>query len=384
MTSRVQETFHLFFNRTPPDDARMAFDLDDNEDHESDQDVTKSGDSGALPSNFIHVRGAGTNQFGTFEIIGGFNVESGVLSCQRIYVSTTDGSDSKSNKSTKDKSKETNSTPMRKSYFTRKRPVSFKRRDYGDNNKMKDTEGAGRRSSGVGRKRQRVHVPEVSSSKSEDLSVKNKGITTPAELPMPSSIAPVTSIQNAPTRQTAPAPVVKVAVAGKRPSPGKNIQIGKKSKGISHHKNSQTTNSAKTIAIPKVGHPLDARWRSAHFLYYHRHTDEADTQESTATNSAPTPVTPTKTSYVVYEGEMDVGNNIRDGKGVCLYNNNMIYEGVWKKNKEHGYGSLFTGDRNHTIYVGEWERGKMVSSNSRKQFTLQRIVSVPHSFPYLF
>ena len=39
----------------------------------------------------------------------------------------------------------------------------------------------------------------------------------------------------------------------------------------------------------------------------------------------------------------------------------MIYEGEWRKNKEHGHGSLYNADRSQTIYIGDWERGKMVS-----------------------
>jgi hypothetical protein len=37
----------------------------------------------------------------------------------------------------------------------------------------------------------------------------------------------------------------------------------------------------------------------------------------------------------------------------------MLYEGDWKKNKEHGRGILMTADRKRIIYEGEWERGRM-------------------------
>ncbi len=372
MTSRVQESFHLFFNSTPPDDARMAFDLDENEDNDDEKDTTKAvDDSGSLPSDYIHVRGAGTNQFGTFEIIGGYDPHAGILSCQRIYVSTTDNTDSKSDKSTKDKAKDTVSTPMRKSYFTRKRPVSFK---YGtEERKKRRAEGGGKRSSG-GRKRLRVATEVPPSSKSDDVVLKNKFNLIPNPVSVAAPIAPAPPVQNILTQPETNTVSLKIQPSGRRSSPGKSSHSGRKSKPapVSHGKSNQTSKSLNSIAIPKVGNPLEARWRSAHYLYYHRHTDGSENPEASLSTSAPTPVTPTKTSYVVYEGEMNAGNNIRDGKGVCLYNNNMIYEGDWKKNKEHGFGSLFTGDRSHTIYAGEWERGKMVSLNALVEVCISR------------
>jgi hypothetical protein len=61
----------------------------------------------------------------------------------------------------------------------------------------------------------------------------------------------------------------------------------------------------------------------------------------------------------VYEGEMIVGRNLQNGRGVCLYNNSTLYEGGWKNNKEYGFGMLLTGDGKQIIYSGDWERGKM-------------------------
>jgi hypothetical protein len=59
----------------------------------------------------------------------------------------------------------------------------------------------------------------------------------------------------------------------------------------------------------------------------------------------------------VYEGEMHDG--VRDGNGICLYNNNTLYEGQWKKNREHGIGTLMSSDRKRVIYQGAWEKGRM-------------------------
>jgi hypothetical protein len=52
-------------------------------------DKVESGEGGeyneklALPEGRIHVRGYGTNRFGTFEIVGSLDLESGMLHCQR-------------------------------------------------------------------------------------------------------------------------------------------------------------------------------------------------------------------------------------------------------------------------------------------------------------
>ena len=37
----------------------------------------------------------------------------------------------------------------------------------------------------------------------------------------------------------------------------------------------------------------------------------------------------------------------------------MLYEGEWKRDKEHGKGKLMTADRSRIIYEGEFERGRM-------------------------
>ena len=59
----------------------------------------------------------------------------------------------------------------------------------------------------------------------------------------------------------------------------------------------------------------------------------------------------------MYEGEMV--DSRRHGRGICLYSNDMVYQGEWKRNKEHGQGQLWTADRKRMIYQGEFERGRM-------------------------
>lgn len=84
--------------------------------------------------------------------------------------------------------------------------------------------------------------------------------------------------------------------------------------------------------LPSDGDPLLARWRAAHYLYYQR--EEADPDDGEANTS-------TKIKSVVYEGEMVDG--YRGGMGICLYNNDTMYEGQWKKNKEVSDGFSIGG-----------------------------------------
>lgn len=113
------------------------------------------------------------------------------------------------------------------------------------------------------------------------------------------------------------------------------------------------------LKLPNVGDPFKARWRAAHFLYYHRDdptvvplntavegSNGANVHAAPAATSAPAP----SPMYLVYEGEML--NSHRHGRGVCLYNNGMLYEGEWMRDKEHGYGSLMSSDRKYLFYKG--------------------------------
>jgi hypothetical protein len=113
------------------------------------------------------------------------------------------------------------------------------------------------------------------------------------------------------------------------------------------------------IRLPAAGDPKKARWRAAHFLYYQRQEPESQPSQSSDGSAAKpnSPKVTQKPKYVIYEGELV--DNKREGRGICLYSNGTMFEGEWKRNKEHGYGKLVTSDRRKTIYEGEWERGKM-------------------------
>jgi hypothetical protein len=377
MTSRVQETFHLFFNATPPKDAYVTFyDPVEDDTSEKQDDDSKEGSIArpqdesmnnimdhtktTLPEGYLHVRGAGTNIFGTFEILGGFNVETSVLEIQRIYVITNDVIEEETKQTrvrSKSKPKETSPPSEKKSYFTRKRPTVLFR--YGDSPEPEMSSST--------KKRQRVASEPGPLSPLEGIDKeKIKLITDDKSGKQEGPVLSITVVDSAPAKIS----------TSKRPSPDKiTPKLTLKSKGMSTQpvKTSSVSPVLRTkssfSAIPKAGKPEDARWRSAHFLYYHRHAEDSET--SNVPSQSP------RTSYVVYEGDMNEGGCIRDGKGVCLYNNDYIYEGDWRKNKEHGKGTLFSGDRKRKIYEGEWERGKMVSFFTLLQFCmiLLRIIS---------
>ncbi|VEU34014.1 unnamed protein product [Pseudo-nitzschia multistriata] len=154
---------------------------------------------------------------------------------------------------------------------------------------------------------------------------------------------------------------------------------------------SSAKNGSAYIHLPHVGDPKKARWRAAHFLYYQREDPDqqpppsqpqsgSNNHNSNNSNSGNHPASResgggnggkkqggdgdephggsrSKPRYVVYEGEMVDGK--REGRGICLFSDGTLYEGEWKRNKEHGYGTLTTSDRTRTIYEGEWERGRM-------------------------
>ena len=322
---QVPENFTLFFNATPPKDARVLF-FDAGEDADNKDAKTE-----LLPSGRIHVRGMGSNQYGTWELIGSLDMSTGVLECQRMYVRKPDKTPPPSRKK----------VPIRESprvtidaeigartQSTRKRQLSWRKRASlsEENDDMRN-----RRSS-------------TSSMKKPRLSNFDK-----------SSAAVVAAMMYSPPGMI-PSTVSARLVPG--PSPleaGKGLMSGAKKRAAQTNKSASPANSS-SVKLPTVGDPNDARWRAAHFLYYRRYDPSS---EEAIGGGGSTGGSSHMASFVVYEGEMSQGNCLRDGQGICLYSNGTLYEGEWKRNKEHGKGTLMTADRKRVIYKGEWERGRM-------------------------
>lgn len=339
LSSRVAEKFCLFFNACPPKDARILY-VDDEQKMEKPKtsEVSDQSDSdrsiGLLSPGYVHVRGMGTNQFGTFELLGSLNIENGVLECQRMYVATVDTASSPRTKKSRSPSGSRTDTPegTPRAYNTRKRPkMSWQRRSSLDDED--DAIAKRRNSGGSAKKRPRIIPP-----------------TPNGKLPMPNI-----PVLNA----TAVPKLVAVALptsGSKRPSPRAGATPRKTSRSAPRDKSSSTSSSPTVYAkLPAAGDPREARWRAAHFLYYQRIDPPADAESGGGTKTSNNAAA----SYVVYEGEMLKGECLRDGRGVCLYSNGTLYEGDWKRNKEHGNGTLMSSDRKRIIYTGEWERGRM-------------------------
>lgn len=322
--NQVRENFTLFFNATPPQNARVLF-------FDAGEDVDKDGKSELLRSGRIHVRGMGSNQYGTWELIGSLDISTGVLECQRMYVRKPEKSPSSSRKKVAIRGSPRVSIDAEgraRAQSTRKRQLSWRKRA---SLSEEDNDVHSRRAS-------------TSSMKKPRLSNFDK-----------SSAAVVTAMMYSP-----PGMISSAESARRLPGPlpleaSKGLMTGAKKRAAQSNKSTSPANSS-SVKLPTVGDPNEARWRAAHFLYYRRYDPSS---EEAIGGGGSTGVSSNTASFVIYEGEMSQGNCMRDGRGICLYSNGTLYEGEWKRNKEHGKGTLMTADRKHVIYKGEWERGRM-------------------------
>jgi hypothetical protein len=401
--NRVAEEFSLFLNATPPKDARTIF-LEEDEDvaggvsppadgsGESKDDKaqeqakierTKQAAAALLPTGKIHVRGVGTNQFGIFELLGSFDPDTKVLELQRMYVSTADPNPAPKssspvrktpNKSSAAKSAGgTGSTNKSRPYSTRKRQLSWQRRSTLSDD---EDEIVGiRRHSGASKKRPRSGSTTSGVSAADSSKSSSSSMPPPGQIMLQSSSIP--SGGTRPPSLIVPGGVVSsssTSASKKRPSPTATAAAGtsspKKRGGSAQAKSAAAAAAAATspstvVKVPSVGAATEARWRAAHFLYYQRNDQSFDDTGASGTSAGNSNSgAAAATSFVVYEGELLLGKCMREGRGVCLYNNGTLYEGDWKKNREHGKGTLMTADRRRIIYKGEWERGRMHGAGS--------------------
>lgn len=318
----------------PATDARVLFPATDEDVNEQSKEGTAVTRSDILPPGYIHVRGSGSNQYGTWELIGSFNVDTSVLECQRMYVrmeeKKTPGRRGRPRKSEMKKKVSIEdgleTTPSLGPRSTRKRQLSWRKR--ASLSEDDEPDGSSRRSSTGSGKRGRPRKQSVD--------------TTSQTAPFVSPTGTIVSFQPTGGTKRLPMPSPR--------GPVKTAMAGPKKRA----KASPPATSSSAIKLPRAGDPNEARWRAAHFLYYQRYDDATSDGEGTggASNEG-------SDSFVVYEGEMTKGYCLREGRGVCLYNNGTLYEGEWKRNKEHGKGTLMTADRKHIIYKGDWERGRM-------------------------
>ena len=380
-TPRIKEVFYLFFNGTPGKDAHDAFVDSDLTmkanamlDNEGSTDVPSSGDDEKsnkseddkkhlLKEGCIHVRGHGTNRFGTFEIVGSFDPETEILQVQRMYVPVKEEKGTGTSKKRGRRSRTEAARLLAESADTgdidrgsgRKRKTSWKTRskdmssfgdDTPDNRKgdiasivKKRSRLSGEGGGSTGTKSTTggtTPLPQCRGNDGSSLKINMSVLKNPSALKPSPSPASATGSGKKKGKKKAPPPF-----QAKGPFPGTVAPI------------------APVPTLPTEGDPFLARWRAAHYLYYQRIEHNPD-------DDGPTWGAPSNPSWgnytvtvksVVYEGEMHDG--VREGRGLCLYNNNLMYEGEWKRNKEHGKGTLMSPDRSRIIYQGDWEKGRM-------------------------
>mmetsp|Transcript_30948 Transcript_30948/g.66904 ORF Transcript_30948/g.66904 Transcript_30948/m.66904 type:complete len:1123 (-) Transcript_30948:118-3486(-) len=430
--NRIREMFYLFFNATPPPDAREAFVDSDStiaanqllEDRSSTSVADKedgAADGGAeverklhlLKKGYIHVRGYGTNRFGTFEIVGSLDPKTGNLQCQRMYVPVPTAAEiSKATGQRRSSSGRflsgldltipEDDEDGKKRGSNRKRKSTWKKRDM-DSSGFEEIGVDGIPVNGPGARG--IDIASIVKKRSR-LSNENgmSKQTTPgsggaaklppqcrgaAEGPIGTHAPPAGSAMSAVGTKPTPsprAPPAKATSAGSGKKGGKK----KKAKGggnaqapaLQSYKAPNSgikgpmPGSAPPVTViptlPTAGDPYLARWRAAHYLYYQRVEQEpegesaANPKDDATTGSNPNN-TLVKINYVIYEGEMHDG--VRDGRGICLFNNGTLYEGQWKRNKEHGTGTLMSADRKRIIYTGAWEKGKMHGHGEYRYYT---------------
>lgn len=354
-TQRVHEEFYLFLNACPGESALFSFDV------VQDQ----------MPPPHVRdpilVRGSGENQFGTFEICGYLDIGTMEMEIQRQYVHVEEETRTRI-PSTNRKKKQRSSTSVvtrhksSRPYFTRKRQPSWKVKSQEENFEDEMHK----------RKKRKMNV-EIAFNDSEGYS---NGLTAPT------SVASAVSVESGPDSvllssdshvnnvETARTPIKRktsnlVSSARKRGSTTGTIKASPK------HNHLAVISHAVAMKLPPTGDTQKSKWRAAHFLYYQRHDPEEPSQQQNQQpqqmwkqanprgppGSSSTSTISTNPKYVIYEGEM--ADSRREGRGICLYSNNMLYEGEWKRNKEHGYGRVMTSDRTRIIYEGEFERGRM-------------------------
>ena len=429
--NRIREMFYLFFNATPPPNARGEFDDSDttikanemldeksstNVDDEKKKDEGRSSGEGTdndkekqlLPKSYIHVRGYGTNRFGTFEIVGSLNPETGVLQCQRMYVPVpTSNEIAKACGGTQREPTgrfldlaipgEDDEKRDRKS-LGRKRKSTWKKLD---TDYVIGPDGIPIMVPSADGKRRRRGTGDLTSIIKKKSRLSNESTGSNSKTPP----APTAGILKAPPQcrgddggalsiqvpgasgmKPSTSPRTTTSGSGKRGKKKKNKGGGQAQSAPASYKGSvaaakvapppQSIIPAPTL--PSSGDPILSRWRAAHYLYYQRVEMEPEGEGSSWATSAAATANPSssgggaesssgttgdinpdlvKINYVIYEGEMQDG--VRHGRGICLYNNNTLYEGQFKKNFQHGSGKLMSADRKRVIYDGMWEKGKM-------------------------
>eukprot|EP00535_Pseudo-nitzschia_heimii_P008612 CAMPEP_0197177120 /NCGR_PEP_ID=MMETSP1423-20130617/2839_1 /TAXON_ID=476441 /ORGANISM="Pseudo-nitzschia heimii, Strain UNC1101" /LENGTH=1107 /DNA_ID=CAMNT_0042626619 /DNA_START=55 /DNA_END=3378 /DNA_ORIENTATION=+ len=381
------------------------------------------GDAKTKKLSLVQVRGCGENEFGTFEIMGYLDLNTMVMEIQRQYVVTEVAAVSPPAATRRRRSSPNSASVSEgpRPHSTRKRNPTWKRASSGPEDDrrrkrmrplsaQKQTQEPGitidsKTGNAATESNSSQLFPatpfavtssQIKPASKSDLLAKCNSNPLPSSVPsstlsdvsIPSSVNSGSVGRGSKSRLVLPVqtksavqPMNNYATGvsnGKRRSSigGHGVPVRAKRRSSAIGKpvtGSASMKSGSTyIRLPPVGDPKKARWRAAHFLYYQRDDPEqlaqqlqqqsqsgndASSSGNPASIATANKATPPKPKYVIYEGEMV--DSKREGRGVCLYTDGNMYEGEWKRNKEHGYGKLMSSDRKKIIYEGEWERGRM-------------------------
>ncbi len=345
----------------------------------------------------VQVRGWGENEFGTFEIMGYLDLNTMVMEIQRQYVVTEINAVSTPAATRRRRSSATAGFNQEgtRSHSTRKRNPTWKRASYDpeEDRRRKRTRPGQKHGSPVsidpatGNLIPAVDANGVPFPGSIPFALNPEGASSGVLLgkfdansgAIPMSTVSGSSIRGQNSRLVLPTQSKGVDSTGRRRSSSTGgVRTKRRSSSMGKSATTPTKSGSTHIRLPAVGDAKKARWRAAHFLYYQRDDPERralelqqqqerqQQQQQQQQGTTPTPTNgtisnaklpPPKPKYVIYEGEMV--DSKREGRGICLFTDGTLYEGEWKRNKEHGYGKLMSSDRKQIIYEGEWERGRM-------------------------
>ena len=313
--SDIPEYFDVFLYAEPPADAQVQF-----------TDPTEP-----LKPQHVYIRGAGENQFGIFELTGSFSLETEMLKLQRLYVRIAPEPPRRGRGR-----RPRRSEPGSVSRSIRKRHLSWKRKAA----LVEETS---------------TRTPTVGGSQASTQSGLDDQQSRPAKRQKRKQSRDETGFLTPTTTGT-----VKTDGIPETVSTTTSTTVGTsrpKSPGIMSRLSSATPHGSTVVRLPVEGDFQLARWRAAHYYHYNPAPKDVTTSTTTTAATSNSNNNAMLTKSVIYEGELY--NGLREGRGVCVYNNDMVYEGEWQLDKEHGYGTSWTGDKRRIIYQGEWERGRI-------------------------
>jgi hypothetical protein len=266
-------------------------------------------------------------------------MHTSILYCHRAYIVLPNADEVTNAEVSQQETEQQSQSADASSHFTRKRTLKWQRYDALGSDSGNDDEK--RRGKKQRKSENDVSTPVVA-SEGAVVGVKPSSLRLPQQGPSSG-------------KRTKSQSVGPSAKAG-RASPSSARRPSKSALG------QKKVQASSVMELPKFLENTPFRWKASHiFSKTICAEDPTNPMTSTATPSA-ADLTSSRSilnAHVLYEGEVGKQGATREGLGVCRYENGNVYEGWWRRNKEHGKGILMTGDRRFVIYEGDWERGRM-------------------------